>query len=165
MEGGASPITHSVLGFWMQRALPKYLEVTHSFPSSRCFLEKSFLLSCAVGSLTQPLHSTSCWGRILPVSKGITYFFIITPGSATDGIYMSLDGRLVNFQIVLGSGSDSKETLCNVGDLDSIPGLGRSPGEGNGNQFQYSFLENSMDIGAWRATVCGITNSWTQLSD
>ena len=61
---------------------------------------------------------------------------------------MSLDGRLVNFQIVLGSGSDSKDTLCNVGDLDSIPGLGRSPGEGNGNQFQYSFLENSMDIGA-----------------
>ena len=61
---------------------------------------------------------------------------------------MSLDGRLVNFQIVLGSGSDGKETLCNVGDLDSIPGLGRSPGEGNGNQFQYSFLENFMDIGA-----------------
>ena len=49
---------------------------------------------------------------------------------------MSLDGRLVNIQIALGSGSDSKETLCNVGDLDSIPGLGRSPGEGNDNQFQ-----------------------------
>ena len=42
---------------------------------------------------------------------------------------------------------------------------GRSPGEGNGNSLQYSCLENSMDRGAWRATVQGITKSWTQLSD
>ena len=57
---------------------------------------------------------------------------------------MSLDGGLVDFQIVLGSGSDSKETFCIVGDLDSIPGLGRSPGEGNDNQFQCSCLEKEM---------------------
>ena len=42
-------------------------------------------------------------------------------------------------------GSDSKESACNAGDLGSIPGLGRSPGEGNGNPLQYSGLENSMD--------------------
>ena len=45
-------------------------------------------------------------------------------------------------------GSDSKESACNVGDLGSIPGSGRSPGEGNGNPLQYSCLENSMDEGA-----------------
>ena len=43
------------------------------------------------------------------------------------------------------SGSDSKESVCNVGDLGSIPVSGRSPGEGNGKLFQYSYLENSID--------------------
>ena len=46
-------------------------------------------------------------------------------------------------------------------DAGSIPGLGRSPGEGNGNPFQYSCLENSMDRGAWQATVHRVTKSWT----
>ena len=53
----------------------------------------------------------------------------------------------------------------NAGDLGSIPGLGRSPGEGNGYPLLYSCLENSMDRGAWRATVHGVTKSWTQLND
>ena len=52
-------------------------------------------------------------------------------------------------------GSDGKESACHAGDLGLIPGLGRSPGEGNGYPFQYSCLENSMDRGAWRATVHG----------
>ena len=47
------------------------------------------------------------------------------------------------------SGSDGKASACNVGDLGSILGLGRSPGEGNGNPLQYSSLENSMEGGAW----------------
>ena len=55
--------------------------------------------------------------------------------------------------------SVGKESACNVGDLGSIPGLGRSPGEGKGYQLQYSGLENSMDC-----TVHGVTESWTQLS-
>ena len=50
-------------------------------------------------------------------------------------------------------GSDGKEPTCNVGEPCSIPGLGRSPGEGNGYPFQYSCLENPMDRGAWWATV------------
>ena len=61
-----------------------------------------------------------------------------------------------------------KESSCNAGDtgdLRSIPGLGRSPGEGNHNPLQYSCLENPMDRGAWRATAHGVTNSWTQLSN
>ena len=46
---------------------------------------------------------------------------------------------------------------CSAGDLGSIPGLGRSPGEGNNNPLQYSCLENPMGRGAWRATVHGVT--------
>ena len=53
------------------------------------------------------------------------------------------------------------ESACNEGDLDSIPGLGRSPGEGNGKSLQYSCLENPMDGGAWWATVHGLTKSRT----
>ena len=57
---------------------------------------------------------------------------------------------------------------CNAGDTrgtGSIPGLGRTPGEGDGNTLQYSCLENPMDRGAWWATVHGVTKSWTHLSD
>ena len=53
-------------------------------------------------------------------------------------------------------GSDGKESACNAGDLGSIPGLGRSPGEGNCYPLQYFCLENPMDRGAWRATVHGV---------
>ena len=54
--------------------------------------------------------------------------------------------------------SDSKESARNVGDPSSIPGSGRSPGEGNGYPFQYSCLENLMDGGAWWATIHGVTH-------
>ena len=73
---------------------------------------------------------------------------------------------LSNFTFTwLSSSSDSKDSVCNVGDPDSIPGLGRSPGEGHGTPLQHSCLENSMDRGAWRVTVHGVTKSWTRLSD
>ena len=58
-------------------------------------------------------------------------------------------------------GLDVKESTCSAGDVGLIPGLGRSSGEGNGNPLQYSHLENSMDRGAWRAAVCGVTKSLT----
>ena len=54
-----------------------------------------------------------------------------------------------------------KESSCNAGDPGSIPGMGRSPGEENDNPLQYSCLENSMHRGACRATVHGVTKSWT----
>ena len=62
-------------------------------------------------------------------------------------------------------GSDGKASLCSAGDQGSIPGLGRSPGEGNGSPLQYSCLENPMDGGAWWATVHGVANSRIWLSD
>ena len=58
-----------------------------------------------------------------------------------------------------------KPSAYNVGDLGSIPGLGRSTGEGNGNQLQYSCLENPMDRRAWQATVHRVTKSQTRLSN
>ena len=67
--------------------------------------------------------------------------------------------------IGFSGGSDGKESARNVGDPGSIPGSGRSPGEGNGNPPQNSCLENSMDRGAWWVTVHGITKSGTQLRD
>ena len=56
-------------------------------------------------------------------------------------------------------GSDSEESACHVGDLGSIPGSGRSPGEGNGNPLQYCCLEEFMDRGAWRATAMGMQSA------
>ena len=56
------------------------------------------------------------------------------------------------------------ESACSAGDLGSVPEWGRFPGEVNGNPLQYSCLENSMDRGAWQATVHGVTKSQTQLS-
>ena len=71
------------------------------------------------------------------------------------------------FKVEMGfpGGSDGKESACNAGDLGSIPGLGRSPREGNDNPLQYTCLENPMGRGAWQATVHGVTKSWTWLSD
>ena len=62
-------------------------------------------------------------------------------------------------------GSGDKESICNAGDLGSIPGLGRSPGEGNGYPLQYSRLENSRDRGSWQATAHGVTKSRAQLNN
>ena len=80
----------------------------------------------------------------------------------------SLTEQIVNIYSGLGSfpgGSEVKASASNAGDLGSIPGSGRSPGEGNGNPLQYSCLENPMDGGAWWATVHVVAKSRTRLSD
>ena len=58
------------------------------------------------------------------------------------------------------AGENGKESACSARDLGSIPGLGRSSGEGNGNPFQYSYLENPMDRGTWWATAHGVTKEF-----
>ena len=70
-------------------------------------------------------------------------------------------------QSVMGfpRGSEVKGSACNAGDLGSIPGSGRSPGEGNGNSLQFSCLENPMDRGAWWATVHRVAKSQTRLNN
>ena len=77
-------------------------------------------------------------------------------------VNMTLFGN--SLQIFPG-GSDGKESASNAGDPSSIPGLGRSPGEGNSNALQYSCLGNPMDRGAWRVTVHGVGKSQIRLSD
>ena len=62
-------------------------------------------------------------------------------------------------------GSDGKESACSAGDPGLIPGLGRSPGEGNSNPLQYSCLEISNDRGAWWATIHEVAKSWKGLSN
>ena len=81
-------------------------------------------------------------------------------------MYTFYSGKNIKFIILailsvqsFPGGSDSKESTYDVGDLGSMPGLGRSPGGGYGNPLQYSCLENSMDIEAWQATVHGVTKS------
>ena len=74
---------------------------------------------------------------------------------------MALEQELWGFP----GGSEVKVSAYNAEDLGLIPGLGRSPGEGNGNPLQYSCLENPMDGGAWWAMVHGVTKSPTRLSD
>ena len=64
-----------------------------------------------------------------------------------------------------GNAINGKESACNVGDPGSIPGSRRSPGEGNGYLLQYSYLENSMDRGAWWAAVHRVKKSQMQLSN
>ena len=74
---------------------------------------------------------------------------------------MCLKQEYVDLRKGFPGGSDSKESPCNAGDLGSIPGWGRSHGEGNGNSLHYSCLENPMDRGAWWTTVHGVTKSQT----
>ena len=71
---------------------------------------------------------------------------------------MILDSFNLGLYNILGflGGSDGKESACNIGDLGSIPGLGPSPGEGNGYPLRYPCLENPMDRGPWQDTAHGV---------
>ena len=73
--------------------------------------------------------------------------------------------RFESYILCFPGGSEVKASTCNVGDLGSFPGSGRSPGEGNGTPLQYSCLENPTDGGAWWATVHGVAQSRTRLSE
>ena len=83
-------------------------------------------------------------------------------------IFEELIGGFIKFikYYMLGfpGGSDGKEPACSAGDPGSIPGPGRSPGEGNGNPLQYPCLENPMDGGAWKTTVHGVAKSWNDFT-
>ena len=78
------------------------------------------------------------------------------------GVFLS---GLLHSVYILPGGSDGKASVYNAGDPGSIPGLGRSPGEGNGNPLQDYCLENPMDRGAWQAAVYGVAKSRTRLSN
>ena len=79
------------------------------------------------------------------------------------GLENSMDCIVYGISKSLPGGSVGKESACNAGDTGLIPGLERSPGGGHGNPPQYSCLENSMDRGAWRATIHRVTKSQIRL--
>ena len=105
-------------------------------------------------------HSRKCWGSGPSAHRALRR----TSERCLLSIMVLFYQRLTTVTGFPG-GSDSKASACSAGDLGSIPGLGRSPGEGNGNPLRYSCLENSMDWGAWLAIVHGITKSQTRLSN
>ena len=76
---------------------------------------------------------------------------------------LSINSVYLYIPMCFPGGSDGKESVCNAGDLGSIPGLEQSPEEGNGNPVLYSCLENPMDRGAWQATVHGVAKRRTRL--
>ena len=89
-----------------------------------------------------------------------SFSLVYLPNSSIDikiENWKNINEMLVASILSFPSGSDNKESACNAGDPGSIPGSERSPGEGNGNPLHYSCLENSMDRGAWQATVHGVT--------
>ena len=103
------------------------------------------LYSC----LENPMDRGAWWAMVHRVAKSRTCEHTDT--------HLHNPGKSLFIKIFsIPGGSDGKESACNVGDLGSIPGLGRSPGEGNSYPLQYSGLENSMDRGAWQAIVQGV---------
>ena len=103
-------------------------------------------------------HLTSLFPLFPPSALCLYFSFLSLPHIFTEcpletSSYKTFPGKPSDFFILnsvpFPGGSDGKASACNVGDPGSIPGLGRSPGEGNGIPLQYSCLENSMDRGAW----------------
>ena len=114
------------------------------------------------------------WGSIMNkrtsrISGYSLAFCLCVWGAENMSIFGSNTHRMIwsGLGSVLGfpCGSDGKESACNTGDLGSISGSGRSPGERNGNPLQYSCLENLMDRGAWQTIVREVTNNQTWLSN
>ena len=104
----------------------------------------------------QVIQTSSIW----PFKKLLSLLFLnLSLRSSFD--LGNITGVTLGFPIV----SLVKNPSANTGDASSIPVLGRSHGEGNGNPLQYSCLENPMDRAAWQGTVCGVAQSQTRLRD
>ena len=98
------------------------------------------------------------WATVHAITKSQTRLSSLSPV-----LGLALPGR--KWFLGFPGGSDGKESACSAGNLGSITGLGRFPGERNSSPLQYSGLENSMDRGTWQATVHGIAKSHTLLSN
>ena len=148
--------------------------MSYTFRKIRCALNSQLMASANTVSSGHGGH----WSHLLDQSgiscpllgKGETSSLVlqmVTKGKMGGGINWKTEWHIHTslYNIGFPGSSDSKESACKAGDPGSISGLGRSPGGVHGNPLQYSCLENSMDRGSWRATVHGVTKSWTRLSD
>ena len=124
---------------------------------------------CPASSCSHSLELGLCAKWVIPVQRDILGVSLNYPPWSTQN---SLSRSSPLFKSLIAHiffwwplGSHGKEASCNAGDLGSITGLGRSPGERNGNPLQYSCLGNPMERKAWRAAVHGVKKSWTRLSD
>ena len=183
--GDAIQPSHPVVTF---SSCPQSLPASGSFPMSQLFAWGGQSTGVSASASVLPMNtldlSTSGWtGWISLQSKGLSRVFsnttvlcsrpqqiplLISPShfsvpSESQHFFqpISWPRNAMTTWLRLGfpGGSAGKESVCNEEDLGSIPGLGRSPGEGKGYPLQYSGLKNSMDC-----IVHGVTKSWTQLS-
>jgi len=117
--------------------------------------------------LENPRDGGAWWAAVYGVAQSQTWLKQLSSSSSNCPWFQASVGERSwswirgDYCILLGfpHSSVSRESAGNSGDPHSIPGSGRSPGEGNGNPLQYSYLENAMDRGAWQATVHGIQES------
>ena len=142
-------------------------------PMSLAWQEDSWTLS----HLGCPKHIYSCeitakfLCSYLFLSSLLRFIIKHSPNCQTSLHFINLSLSALIWSFLMPSiftnfcGLDGKESACSAGDPGSIPGLGRSPGEGNGNPRQYSCLENSMNRRAWQAIVPGVAKSHTGLRD
>ena len=106
-------------------------------------------------------YEKRAWKRIIKLPLAVIFSFVVVIFSIACWLYFQVWNLSVWIDRGVPGGSDSKESACNAGDPSSIPGLGRSPGEGHLNSLQYSCLQNSMNRGNWWATVHGVAKSDT----
>ena len=136
---------------WQMDYLPlSHQRSTHDF---RWKVKVKFAQSCPVFPFS---HHSAIWEpqTVLAKKKGLGSHLRVEEVRLQD----------LRSSLLMGWWLSGKESICQVGDAGLIPGLGRSPGEGNGNPFQYSCLGNPLDRGAWWVEVHGVAKSWTELS-
>ena len=117
----------------------------------------------SLSKLQEMVKDREAWRAAVHGITSWTWLSDWTTTSITSLLCALYHDEELNLTKYFPGGSEDKESACKVGDLGSIPGLGRSPGEESGNPLQYSCLENPMDRGAWRSAIHGVTKSRTQL--
>ena len=145
----------------------RFLDVRYVRPQIHCMAFFFFpfhslcIILCNSGQLFLDSSLIWLWEPFSTMDRSFTSWCLQCQASSCLEVVVILAANLVT---QFGLPSEDKESTCNAGDLGSIPGLGRSPGERNGYPLQYSCLENSMDRETWQATVHGVAKSWTWLT-
>ena len=120
------------------------------------------LVNVTISQVITGLQSFERFGLLMSCSLCSNYELAITSSILMLSSFLLHSSNACEY---FPGGSDGKESACNAGDLGSIPGSGRSPGEGNGYPLQYSHMEKSMHRRVWQATVHEVAKSRIQLSD